>query len=226
MPKLLEVIVTSVEEAREAEAGGADRLELVRAFDTGGLTPARELVEQVVGAVSIPVRVMLRENASLSASDPREIGNLQSRARQLAQLPIDGFVLGFVKNGGLDLETFEQVLEAAGASRVTLHRAFEQAGNAMTAIQQVKGFPQIDRILTSGGQGRWQERKARLVELQAVAAPEVRILVGVGLRTSIIAEMSQYSDQFEFHVGRAARVPRTTSGVVSREQIAALKALL
>src|ERR1700761_2717503 len=144
MPKLLEVIVTSVEEAREAELGGADRIELVRAFETGGLTPASEVVEQVVGAVSIPVRVMLRENASMSASDPREIAALQARARHLAQLPIDGFVLGFVKNGSLDLDTMGQVLTDASGCRVTLHRAFEQAGDAMATIQQVKSSPAID----------------------------------------------------------------------------------
>jgi copper homeostasis protein len=226
MPRLLEVIVTSVEEAREAEAGGADRIELVRAFEVGGLTPALEVVERVVAAVSIPVRVMLRENASMSASDSREIGALQARARQLAQLPIDGFVLGFVKNGSLDLDTMGQVLTDAPGCRVTLHRAFEQAGNAIATIQQVKSCPAIDRILTSGGDGSWQQRKTRLLEWQAAAAPEIRILVGVGLCASRMAEMAHYSEHFEFHAGRAARVPHTTSGTVCKEQVAKLKALL
>ncbi len=226
MPKLLEVIVTSVEEAREAELGGADRLELVRAFEVGGLTPAPELVEQLVRAVSIPVRVMLRENASMSAADAREIGGLRARARQLAQLPIDGLVLGFVKNGGLDLATMGEVLTDAPGCRATLHRAFEHAGDAAAAIHQVKAFPQIDRILTSGGDGSWPKRKARLMEWQAAAGPEIRILIGVGLRTSILTEMSHDSEDFEFHVGRAARVPHTTAGAVRREQVAKLKALL
>jgi|SRR5579875_1717692 len=226
MPKLLEVIVTSVDEAKQAEQGGADRLELVRAFELGGLTPPPKLVEQVVAAVSIPVRVMLRENASMAASDAHEIGGLQTCAAQLAQLPIDGFVLGFVKNGGLDLEAMDRVLAAAPASRVTLHRAFEHASDPMLALQQVKRFSQIDRILSSGGDGAWPHRKARLLELQTAAAPDIRILIGVGLCTSIITEMSQCSEQFEFHVGRAARLPQTTSGIVSSQQVAQLKALL
>jgi len=226
MPKLLEVIVTSVEEAKEAEAGGADRVELVRAFEVGGLTPAPEVVEQVVRAVSIPVRVMLRENASMSAADAHEIGALQVRARQLAQLPIDGFVLGFVKNGRLDLDTMGEVLTDASGCRVTLHRAFEQAGDAVATIQQVKSSPAIDRILTSGGDGSWRQRKARLLEWQAAAAPEIRILVGVGLSASRMTEIARYSEEFEFHAGRAARVPHTTSGTVSKELVAKLKALL
>ncbi|HTU46719.1 MAG TPA: copper homeostasis protein CutC [Bryobacteraceae bacterium] len=226
MPKLLEVIVTSVEEAREAELGGADRIELVRALETGGLTPTPEVVEQVVNAVSIPVRVMLRENASMSASDPREIGALQASARQLAQLPIDGFVLGFVKNGSLDLETMGQVLADVAGRRATLHRAFEYVGDSVAAIREAKTLPQIDRILTSGGDGSWQQRKARLLEWRAAAEPEIRILIGVGLQTSVLTEMANHSEDFEFHAGRAARFPHTTAGLVSREQVAKLKALL
>src|SRR5579875_2888941 len=141
MPKLLEVIVTSVDEAKQAEQGGADRLELVRAFELGGLTPPPKLVEQVVAAVSIPVRVMLRENASMAASDAHEIGGLQTCAAQLAQLPIDGFVLGFVKNGGLDLEAMDRVLAAAPASRVTLHRAFKHASsNCKRPQRRISGY--------------------------------------------------------------------------------------
>jgi copper homeostasis protein len=225
MPGVLEVIVTSAEEAREAEMGGADRLELVRAFEVGGLTPAPEIAEQVLAAVSIPVRVMLREHASMSA-DASEISDLRARARELTRLPIDGLVLGFVKNGSLDFDTMERVLGACGSCRVTLHRAFEHVGNAVEAIEHLKKVRQIDRILTSGGEGRWPQRRARLLEWQAAAAPDIKLLVGVGLRASAIAEMSQHSDGFEFHVGRAARAPQKTSGVVRREQVAKLKARL
>lgn len=226
MANVLEVIVTSVEEAREAELGGADRLELVRAFEVGGLTPAAEVVEEVARAVSIPVRVMLRENASMSVADGREIDELQKLARKLGQLPIDGLVVGFAKNGGLDREAMEPVLSAAPGRRATLHRAFEHTDDAIEAIRQAKKMPQIDRILTRGGAGRWPERKGRLLAWQAAAAPEIGLLVGVGLRASSLAEMSAYPGGFEFHVGRAARLPHTTSGAVSRAEVAKLKAVL
>ncbi|MBZ5592386.1 MAG: hypothetical protein LAP39_09125 [Acidobacteriia bacterium] len=59
---LLEVIACSVADAVAAERGGAGRLEIVRALEAGGLTPLLSLVKEIVAAVSIPVRVMLREN--------------------------------------------------------------------------------------------------------------------------------------------------------------------
>lgn len=229
MPRLLEVIVTSVEDAREAALGGADRLELVRAFDVGGLTPDRNLVKAVVEAVPVPVRVMLRENASMMAH-PGEIGRLRAAARELAQWPIDGLVAGFVKDGRLDLETLSEVLSAAPHARMTMHRAFEHVADPTATIAELKQFPQIDRILTRGGAGNWEERKRNLLGWQKLAAPEITILVGVGLRIATLTEFPssenlQHSNGFEFHVGRAARLPEDAAGAVSCHQVARLKAL-
>ena len=63
---LLEIIAETVEDAREAEQGGAGRIELVRDLDRGGLTPP-PLIEAVLKAVRIPVRVMVRESESFEA---------------------------------------------------------------------------------------------------------------------------------------------------------------
>src|SRR5262245_44731088 len=60
---LLEVIVQSLDDARAALAGGADRLEVVRAIEDGGLTPPIELVHEIAAHVGLPLRVMVRENA-------------------------------------------------------------------------------------------------------------------------------------------------------------------
>src|SRR5438105_1821049 len=59
MPVLLEVIVQSVEDARAAARGGADRLEVVRAIRDGGLTPPVALVRAIAAAVALPLRVMI-----------------------------------------------------------------------------------------------------------------------------------------------------------------------
>ena len=81
--KLLEVIVTSVDEACEAEQGGADRLELVSDFASEGLTPKLSIVERVLRVVSIPVRVMLRENESFEIKDDDELELLKKYAAEL-----------------------------------------------------------------------------------------------------------------------------------------------
>ena len=63
---LLEVIVQTVADARAAARGGADRLEVVRAIHDGGLTPDLAVVRQIAAEVSLPLRVMVRENSGFS----------------------------------------------------------------------------------------------------------------------------------------------------------------
>jgi len=220
------VIVTSLDEAIEAELGGADRLELTRSLEMSGLTPPLSLVQSVVERVSIPVRVMLRENASMSIRSQTEINTLQTSTRALAQLPIDGLVLGFINRDVLDLAATKQVLAAAPNCRATFHRAFDNLRQPLRALQELKQLPQIDRVLTSGGEGSWAERKARLLAWRSAALPQIKIILAAGLCASSLAENSKDLSDIEVHVGRAVRIPQVTSGTVNRSQVAALKRLL
>ncbi|MBV8114612.1 MAG: hypothetical protein JO300_07720 [Silvibacterium sp.] len=226
MPKILEVIVTSEAEAVEAEAGGADRLELVRALDVGGLTPDPVIVERILAAVTIPVRVMVRDEPSFSPGGADGLHKLQQRAAEFIRMGVDGLVLGFAGNSELDLETTRAVLSAAPTCRATFHRAFDEVVDPLLAIEQLKTIPEIDRILTSGGNGTWQERRARLLALQAAAGPAINILVGAGICEDGLAGLGKEQGLYEIHIGRAARVPQTVDGHVDRHQVAALKSAL
>lgn len=220
----LEVIVMSAAEARVAAAGGADRLELVRDLDTGGLTPELEIVREVTAAVSIPVRVMLRENASMSLANAAELKTLQTKAAQIQALPINGLVMGWVTSAGaVDVSSLEAVLAHAGQCPVTFHRAFEHLADPFAGIRVLKRFPQIDKILTNGGPGSWAERKQRLRAWSDTALPEIHILVGGGLSDTEIADLIADPKFPEVHVGRAARTPQENDGALDAQKIALLK---
>ena len=55
MSYLLEVCADSVRSAVEAQAGGADRIELCSGLVIGGLSPSVAMFEQVKKNVDIPV---------------------------------------------------------------------------------------------------------------------------------------------------------------------------
>jgi copper homeostasis protein len=141
---LLEVIVCSVADAIEAEKGGANRLEVVRDLSCGGLTTSWHLVEQIKRAVELPLRVMLRESTGYGIGDADEIARLCDAAERFASLNVDGFVLGFLNNGEVDLEVTQQVLACAPHVRATFHHAFEDAKNKSRALDEIKLLPQID----------------------------------------------------------------------------------
>lgn len=218
--------MTSEDEALEAEVGGADRLELVSSFELGGLTPEISLVKRVLRRVHIPVRVMLRNDATLQAGTPAELKHLTRQAAKFAVLPLDGLVLGFAGDGQLDLASTRTVLEGAVPLRATFHKAFEQAIDPLRAIEQLKELLQIDRVLTTGGSGTWAERRARLNRWQTAAGNRLKLLIGVGVCECILAGLREEDCLMEAHVGRAARKPNTVKGEVRREQVARLKSAL
>ncbi len=226
MNSLLEVIVTCIEEALEAQAGGADRLELLAAPEHAGLTPSLHVVADVLQAVSIPVRVMLRHKPSMSLESAAELKDLQESAAQFSRLGIDGIVTGFTRNGEIDEQALREISAAVPGTPLTFHRAFDTVADQSRAIAVLKQFPQVDRLLTAAGTGKWPDRLALLSQLQAAAKPQIRILFAASKDASRIADLRSLQVVPEVHVGRAAREPRILSGTVSRSRVAALKQAL
>lgn len=226
MSRILEVIVTSAAEATAAEAGGADRLELVRDLPSGGLSPELDMVRKVLDAVAIPVRSMVREAASMTAGSDTDLELLQARAAGMARFPVHGLVAGFIRDGEIDLDAMRRLLEPFPAIHVTFHRAFDEVANPLRAIEHLKTIRQIDRILTSGGTDTWSCRKRRLLDWQRAASPEITILVAAGLDPYVLEDLNREPLPFEFHVGRAARKKHQVSNPIAPHQIASLKSLL
>ena len=216
---LLEVIVCSVADAVEAERGGAGRLEVIRNFELGGLTPPFELVKDVLAAVRIPVRVMLRESEGRTVTDATEMRRLCAAARDPARLRVDGLVLGFLREGEVDDDSKERILSCAQNLRATFHHAFEETGAPLRAITRLKTHRQIDRILTASGKGDWAQKVARLTSYEREARSEITILASGGLNLQVINLIGEQTHVREFHVGRAARVPSQTDGLVRAARV-------
>ncbi len=224
--KGLEIIVTSREEAIEAEQGGADRLEVVRSLEKGGLTPLLESLESILPAVRIPVRVMLRETDSMTIANAEQLDRLTDMAHRIAQFPIEGLVIGYLESGRVDERALGQILSAAPGMAVTFHRAFEHLQVPLAAISVLKKFPQIDRILIRVRDDDAGINLAQAKQWQHFAAPNIRFILGIGLGRTLLPAIRNDADFCEVHVGRGAREPETTFGAVVREKIAGLKSAL
>lgn len=224
---LLEVIACSVEDAVAAEAGGADRLEVISHYEVGGLTPQLEMVKEIAARVSIPLRVMVRESEPFEIQDEREIERLCEAARAFAKLRVDGLVLGFLQHGGkaINHDLLARVLAAAPNLKATFHRAVEELPDHQSAITELKRHAQIDRILTSGSSGDWADKVERFAVWQRLAQPELEILVGGGTDAEVIRLLKPAGIR-EFHVGKAVREGQSIDGVVLAERVRELKSLI
>lgn len=219
---LLEVIACSVADAIEAEKGGADRLEIVRDLKRGGLTPPFELVQEIKECVDLPVRVMLRESDGFETSREDEIDRLCVSAERFASLEVDGFVIGFLQDGEVDIDRTQRVLACAPHRRATFHHAFEAARDKFRALGDIKQLTQVDRILSSGGMDDLELRVQRLGEYEKAAAPELMILAGGGIDSDAIMKIGRETRIREFHVGRAARAQFAVEGAVQASLVSSL----
>ena len=222
MKPLLEVIACSVADAVEAEKGGATQLEIVRDLRRGGLTPPLELVAEIKRVVDLPLRVMLRERESYETSSADEIDRLCAAAEQFASLGVDGFVLGFLKAGEVDVERTQRVLACAPQVRATFHHAFEDTKDKLKALAEIKQLTQVDRVLSSGGAHDLESQVQRLGQYAKAAAPELTILVGGGVNGDAILRIGRKTDIREFHVGRAARSQFKVDGSVQASLVSDL----
>ena len=220
---LLEVIAETVEDAREAEQGGAGRIELVRDLGRGGLTPPLAVIEAVVRAVGIPVRVMLRESEPFVLADLGEPTRLRAAAREAHECGAAGFVAGFLRDGAPDVPALQELLGDLPGP-VTFHRAFDDAHRPLEALAALAAEPRVDRILTSGGAGAWPVRRERLRTLRQAAPPHLTILPGGGLDREAVGSLAE--DGFrEAHVGRAARIGSDPRARVRAIRVAELVAI-
>ncbi|WP_330331788.1 copper homeostasis protein CutC [Streptomyces sp. NBC_00536] len=202
---LLEVIALDAEDAVAAQAGGADRLELVTDMAADGLTPPRETFAAIRAAVDIPLRVMLRLADGFAAGD---VDALTENARALRAEGAEEFVLGFLNPDGTpDLKTVEALVAELDGCRWTFHRAIDRAADRDGLRKALADLPGLDTYLTAGAaDGVDAGLPMLLAEAARRGEPgyEARILVGGGLGLHHLPRL-RAAGVDAFHIGGAAR---------------------
>ncbi|MFE9773946.1 copper homeostasis protein CutC [Streptomyces sp. NPDC005931] len=216
---VLEVIALDVEDALAAEAGGADRLELVTDMAADGLTPSAGTVAGIREAVGIPLRVMLRLADGFAAGD---VDRLVDAARAMRDAGAEEFVLGFLdRDGGVDLAAVERVVGELDGCRWTFHRAIDRAADRDALRTQLDGLPGLDTFLTAGSAAGVDDGLATLRDeagRRGEPGYEQQVLVGGGLRLDHIPTLLACGLD-AFHIGGAAR-PAGWTGPVSASAVA------
>lgn len=200
---MLEVIALNVDDARKAEEGGAHQLELAGTMDKDGLSPSPALVDDVVAAVDIPVRPMLRLRDGF-ATDADEIEQLKQLALQYADAGAAGVVLGFLTpDSQIDIAVLEDILSVrAKGMDFTFHRAIDyEADGAWETLLALEHPPR--HILTAGSPLGVGEGMETLLA-RAKSTPEL-ILAGGGLKAEFVPRLKAAGIR-NFHIGSAARL--------------------
>ena len=190
MAGILEICVDSLESARAAIRGGADRLELCSALSIGGLTPYLELLEQIRRESDITIRCLMRPRAGDFLYSEEEIQQMAVQIRRFRDAGADGFVIGCLdRNGALDERAMEPLCKATEGYGLTLHRCIDVSKDPVKTYSDAAklGF---DTVLTSGGAANCRAGAATIRELlklrDGIGGPEV--LIGAGVNAEVIQE--------------------------------------
>ena len=209
MAGILEVCVDSLASAREAVAGGADRIELCAALAVGGLTPYGELLRQIRAESNIPVRCLMRPRGGDFLYEKEEILMMAAQIDTLRKLGADGFVIGCLTPAGdLDGKAMEPLLKAAEGAGLTQHRCIDVSRDPLETYLAAKDLG-IDTVLTSGAAGSCTlgaETIGKLLRLRDEQnGPEV--LVGGGVKASVISDFkARFPGVRAFHMSGKVEV--------------------
>jgi copper homeostasis protein len=206
---LLEVIAASLDDARAAAEGGADRLELCGALAVGGLTPSLGTLRAIKRELEIPVMCMVRPREGGMAYADGEFQAMLLDAEVFVAEGADGLVFGLLTpDGEVDLDRcrgfLDRVRAAAGSRKVqtVFHRAFDVVADPERALEQLVGMG-VDRILTSGRAPLAVEGIPEIRRYVELSAGRIEILPGGGIdRRTLRRVVSQTgADQIHLYLG-------------------------
>lgn len=199
----LEVCIDSLESARAAIAGGADRLEVCSALSVGGLTPSADLLRQIRKESNIELRCMIRPRPGDFLYSPEEIQLMLLEIWHLKEIGADGFVFGCLNEDGyLDERAIKPLIEAVQGKRITFHRAIDVSKDPLRTYETAAALG-FHTVLTSGGASNCVAGKrtiGKLLELQEkLDGPEV--LIGAGVNAKVIRQFrKEYPKAKSFHM--------------------------
>ena len=185
---------------------GADRLELCRDLDTGGLTPPVDLLAEVRAAVEVPVFAMARARPGPFVLEGDEVDRVVADVRALRDAGADGIVTGALHaDGTVDAAATRLCVVAAGPLPVTFHRAFDDVPDAFAGLETLVDLS-VRRVLTAGGAGRARDHVDRLADLVRRAGDRITIVAGGGVRGDHVRHLVASTGVGEVHA-RASAIP-------------------
>lgn len=185
---VLEVAVTSADEAMTAVGAGADRLEVCSHLDCGGLTPSLGAFRAVREAVRVPVYVLLRPRAGGFNYTPDELDVMRRDAELFLDGGADGVVFGVLNSRGGIAESACREFVKLADGRAVFHRAFDFVGDVRKALPVLVGLG-FERVQTSGGRPAAAEGAARIAEAVRHAAWDIEVLPAGGIDPSNVAAL-------------------------------------
>ena len=220
-PNKLEVCCQDIESVIAAKEGGADRIELCSALETGGVTPSIGLIREAVKIFGKGVFVLIRERSGDFIYSPEEISVMQQDIYEVKNAGASGVVIGaLTENHEVDKEALRLLVNAADDMEITFHRAFDEVKNPFEALETIIAAG-CHRILTSGQKASAHEGIHLLSDLNKKSDGRIIILPGAGVSSFNCHEILEKTGCHEIHASAKENSHKTWKSSV--EEIKRIK---
>jgi copper homeostasis protein len=199
MKRTLEICVDSLQSALNAQANGADRIELCDNLFQGGITPSAGKIKLAKEYLKIPVFVLIRPRKSDFLYSDLEFELMLKDIEMAKFFGADGIVSGVLKEDAtFDLPRMEALVEATRPLPFTCHRAFDRCSDPLRELKNLADIG-VDRILTSGQKPTAMEGLALLDKLAHKAPNGLQIMACGNLLPNNIDPLLKIKQLKEFH---------------------------
>ncbi|MGA9212517.1 copper homeostasis protein CutC [Kaistella sp.] len=196
---MLEIACFEVTSAETACQSMADRIEFCDNLELGGTTPDFYEFLHLKRNYKTPVYVMIRPKGGPFFYSDDEFLEMKNNIINFKEGGADGFVFGILDSQNeIDEAKNRELLELAGETPCTFHRAFDRTSDLEKSIQTLikLGFK---TVLTSGGKSTAMEGKEMLKILIEKYSDQIEILIGGGVRSKNILELKSFTGGKSFH---------------------------
>ncbi|MFZ4261955.1 copper homeostasis protein CutC [Sphingobacterium sp. HJSM2_6] len=211
----LEICANSLYSAKEAEKGGASRVELCQNLENGGTTPSYGLIKLTRQHLSIGIHVLIRPRGGDFLYSNEEFEEMMEDVRFCKEIGCDGVVIGVLdKDGNIDEPRMSKLIEIARPLTVVFHRAFDLCPNPLKSLDTLIALG-CDRVLTSGQEHDAFKGKEKLKEWITKAAGQIEVMPGSGVNAENITAILSYTGASAIHSSAKVIIP---SGISNPEQ--------
>lgn len=210
MTYLLEVCCGSVDDAIEAEAGGAHRVELNSSIFQGGLTPTLGALVEAKRRLSIPVMTMIRPRGGGFCYTDTEFAAMCYDTELAVANGTDGIVFGILdERGEVDMTRSAEIIARAKGVDIVFHRAIDVAPDPFRVIDQLVELG-VKRVLTAGQENSAAEGIDVIRDLVTHARGRIEILPG-GVTPRTVRTVVEVTGVNQVHMAAFRAVPETST---------------
>lgn len=178
---LLEVCAHSFESAHNAQAAGAQRIEICSELSVGGVTASYGLLKKVTEELTIDTYALIRPRGGNFTYSESEFEVMKRNIILCKGLGCKGIVSGILHpNNTIDLVRTQELIDLAKPLEFTFHRGFDWTPFPRIALEQLIDLG-ANRVLTSGQSNSAESGLQLLIELKNLANDRITILPGGGV---------------------------------------------